>query len=273
MSIEQSVPIDITDASGEAIEGLPETIMLRIPAGTASARGTMPLPLGPGGVLVDVEAIGIHRVDAMEETEVINFEEPVTQQTTGPTTGPTTQPTDPSLPPAGPNEPDFGGDDRLRDFFRKRRDQTKWPRDKDGKTTTVTNSTGGWIWVAITTDNLTPGVPRTPWYPLGPGETTPNGVDVDAVCGFMPNESDSRIHKTITGNHLTVRKVGGKIDVVQHAPSWYPDFASGQGWYPSHENPVGGHPNQLPPGWWPVVYPDWWPRDANGSPEPRNVVH
>jgi hypothetical protein len=92
---EQVVPIELTTASGEAIEGLPANFSLRVPVGSASSSGTIPLPAGAfnPGDFEDDTAIGIHRVDATAESEIVEFGDGAT---TGPTTGAT--PTLPTVP-------------------------------------------------------------------------------------------------------------------------------------------------------------------------------
>jgi hypothetical protein len=80
---EQVVPITLTDANGDAIEGLPTSFMLRIAPGAGATTGVVPLPadvFDPGRV-VDATAIGIHRVDATVETEIVALLNPSTQPT------------------------------------------------------------------------------------------------------------------------------------------------------------------------------------------------
>jgi hypothetical protein len=79
---EQVVPIALTNAIGETIEGLPASFSLRVPVGAGSSSGTIPLPAGVfnPGEFEGTRAIGIHRVDAVVETEIVEFVKPTTTQ-------------------------------------------------------------------------------------------------------------------------------------------------------------------------------------------------
>jgi hypothetical protein len=88
---EQLVPIKLSRASGQAIEGLPTSLTLRIAPGSTQVKGVVPLPadvFDPDRV-VDATALGIHRVDAKVETDVVELVEPTTGPTTQTSTGPT----------------------------------------------------------------------------------------------------------------------------------------------------------------------------------------
>ncbi len=67
---EQFVPIELTDANGDAIPGLPSNFTLRIAPGAPSATGFIPLP---NGIPQYVDAIArIERAD-QQEFEVVEF--------------------------------------------------------------------------------------------------------------------------------------------------------------------------------------------------------
>ncbi len=247
----QEVPIELTDANGDAIPGLPTSFTLRIAPGSGSVTGVVQLPAGVfDPSVVHENTIGVNRVDARQETEIVEFAD-----------GPATVPA----------EPDFGGDDSMRDFFRNRSDKSKWPTKPGDDNGTIINNTDGWIWIHISTpDLLNGGGPRTPWYPLAPGQSTPAGVDADGFSGFLPADGSQGIYQISGGYTVTATGSGGNFGVNIHGlfGTFLPDVYSG--WYPDNGD-FGDHPNQYPPGRQPV-FPDWWPADADGVKR-RNVVN
>jgi len=242
----QDVPIELTDANGDAIPGLPTSFTLRIAPGSGSVTGVVQLPAGVfDPSVVHENAIGINRVDARQETEIVEWVEP--------TTGPTTQPA-------------FGPVGTLPPFFENRRDKSTWPRPgwADarwlGGEGQVINNSDHWIWVLITSSNGT----NNHWYPLGPVETTPEDCDVDAYIPMNPREfpapgGDFNVVGIPAGKVITVTDPLSPDGGLQHI---------GGGVLQPHGPKAGGHIDNYPPTHMPKDGNKWRPNGFVPADQP-----